>query len=609
MSKRTNQQRLLKAVFWCALPFVLAALIKMASLWLTPPGERPMNFPAAVQAERLLTDPFLQLPTANSVRVVWFTEFAGRDHWVEYGKDLDRRAMTKTRQLSRSREDSQSNIPFAPNAPRFRQIWRHEAVVTGLKLGEKLPYRVHSVDDDDTEIWSAVFQLGTQPQPGVPLKILLTSDHQQMPRTPTNLQKVVETVGSVDGVFLAGDLVNIPDRASEWFDDQRGNAFFPCLQGRANYELVPAEGATATVYRGGPIIQNAPLFPAIGNHEVMGRFNMKTPLNDQFSDPIPRSVAAERYGFRAEQVNPTRDPAIADAWIKANSFNSDTYEEIFSLPQSETGGSRYYATTFGDIRLVVLYVTNIWRVPSLDGKQFGRYREAEAALNNPEEWGYGQHIFEPIAPGSEQYQWLVEELQSPEFQQAKYKMVMFHHPAHTLGDNIVPAYTNPRAITERDATGKVTAVRYEYPLDEDYIHRDLEPLFNEAGVHLVYYGHSHLWNRFRNASGVNFLESSNVGNTYGAYLGDKLRPVPQGYKEKYVAAGDPNGLEPIMPTIAPITDDNGQPIPYIASNDLTVFSIFDTSTGMVQSYRFDTRDPDGEVVLFDEFPLIAERAN
>ncbi|CCQ60429.1 hypothetical protein CWATWH0401_3766 [Crocosphaera watsonii WH 0401] len=26
--------------------------------------------------------------------------------------------------------------------------------------------------------------------------------------------------------FFAGDLVNIPDRASEWFDDKRGGAFF-----------------------------------------------------------------------------------------------------------------------------------------------------------------------------------------------------------------------------------------------------------------------------------------------------------------------------------------------------------------------------------------------
>ena len=33
----------------------------------------------------LLTDPFLQLPTDSSVRVAWFTEFAGTRHLVAYG--------------------------------------------------------------------------------------------------------------------------------------------------------------------------------------------------------------------------------------------------------------------------------------------------------------------------------------------------------------------------------------------------------------------------------------------------------------------------------------------------------------------------------------------
>jgi len=43
--------------------------------------------------------------------------------------------------------------------------------------------------------------------------------------TAANLQKVVETVERVDAVFFVGDLVNVPDRASEWFDDKRGVLF------------------------------------------------------------------------------------------------------------------------------------------------------------------------------------------------------------------------------------------------------------------------------------------------------------------------------------------------------------------------------------------------
>jgi len=109
-------------------------------------------------------------------------------------------------------------------------------------------------------------------------------------------------------------------------------------------------------------------------------------------------------------------------------------------------------------------------------------------LQNPVNWGYGQHIFEPIKRGSPQYNWLKSELESLEFQQAKYKLVMFHHPPHSRGDNIVPAYTDPVQAIDLDAAGNITAVRYEYPKEADYIIRDVMPLLESAGVQLVFYG-------------------------------------------------------------------------------------------------------------------------
>nr|WP_242043733.1 metallophosphoesterase family protein [Leptolyngbya sp. FACHB-671] len=573
-----------------------------------------------VSTSRLLTDPFLQLPTENSVQVVWFTEFEGDRHQVEYGENFEQTAIAATTKLSRVREDQKSRVGEQTedgqiyNAPVMRDIWRHETEIIGLTPNIRVPYRVKSTEGIGT-VSSDEFTLAARPQAGTPLKILLTSDHQLMPLTPTNLQKVVETVGRVDAVFAAGDLINIPDRASEWFDDNRGGAFFPSLQGRANQQLDQDDLKISS--NGGEIIQHAPLFTAIGNHEVMGRFSMESDLNEQFNDPYPQQAAEQLYAQiktqnsaqsntqNAKQLDP-KEQQTRELWLKDNTFNTDTYQEIFTLPESQSGGEKYYAVSFGDVRLVVLYATNIWRVPSLEPNAKGRYRERQDDLDDSTRWGYGQHIFEAIAPGSPQYIWLESELNSPEFQQAKYKIVMFHHPPHSLGDNIVPAYTDPVQLIDRDVEGHIQSVRYEYPKEADYLIRDVVPLLEQAGVQLVFYGHSHLWNRFVDASGINFLESSNVGNTYGAYQ-EKQRDVPTGYQEEYVATGDPNNLQPVVPSLAPLQGANGQFLPYISSNNITVFSILDTETGTVDSYRFDAKQPEQGVAKFDEFSLTEGR--
>ena len=560
--------------------FIILVVIALCLSILYAARVSPPSFKMTTASSSLLSDPFLQLPTADSVRVVWFTEFISDRSFVKYGRQLEQETEATTTKLSRVREDQYSLVEPEYTQTRARDIWRHEAIITGLTPNQRVPYQVVSVKGKEV-ISSKEFTLASNPTPDTPLKILLTSDHQLMPMTAANLQKVGETVGRVDAVFFAGDLVNVPDRASEWFDDRRGGAFFPGLQGRANYQLGD------TVYQGGEIIQYAPLFTALGNHEVMGRFSTTKSLKEQFADAIPRSVA--------RQLDPQAD-------LKNNSFNTDTYEEIFTLPESQPGGEKYYAVTFGDIRLVVLYVTSIWRSPLTDSDVKGRYQESSSDLASPENWGYGQHIFEPISEDSPQYNWLKAELASDAFQEAKYKIVMFHHPPHTLGGNIVPPYSDPQTVRQHDEKGKIQAVKYEYLIEQDYIIRDLIPLLETAGVQLVYYGHSHLWNRFASNSRIQFLESSNVGNSYGAHLGDNKRQVPPD-NPNYAEVGNPNGLEPIIPTIAPLQDEKGHDLPYIASNEITVFSILDTEQGTVSSYRFDTRQPAAEVIKFDEFKM------
>lgn len=574
-----------------------------------------------VDGRALLTDPFLQVPTADGVSVCWFTEWAGTRHVTLVGdwvRDLDTATAgeyalghrpapsggqvvsAETRRLSQLREDADSTVPGRTyDQVTERPVWRHESTVRGLS--GPLPYRVVSVDGNAVTV-SETYRLGPAADPGAAQLVLLTSDHQLHPMTPANLAKAYEVAdGRLDAVLMNGDLVNVPDRASEWFDDAGGLAFFASMQGRGKSTLA---GHT---WRGAPILQSTPMYTAIGNHEVTGRRGRGLSLTKEFNDPWPRSAALAKYEKVKGEVNPGNDPEIKRRWLSDNTFNTTSYEQILTQPTSEPGGSRFYAVTIGNIRLITLYVTNIWRKPSLPAKGAGAFAEGEDIVPDPDEWGYGQHIFERIDRGSRQYRWLERELASEASRSARYRVVMFHNPVHGLGLNSAPAFTAPVQTTSR-AGGRVAAVTYEYPFQYDALLGDVEPLLGRHGVQLVFNAHSHLWNRFRNDAGVHFLETSNVGNTYGAFPvgGPDERDLPgpdQGYHEKYVRQGDPGGLTSVVPTVAPVTGPDGRPQPFLASKTTTAFSLLDSSDGTVRSYRFDTTTPDGSAVLFDEFTL------
>lgn len=570
----------------------------------------------------LLTDPMLQLPTEDGVHVVWFTEWAGESHTVTYGENLDMTVEATSMQMSRTAEDDRSWVGEQEgdgslfNGYTPREIWRHEAYVEGLQASVRVPYFVTSIADDGTEIVSEEFTLQPLPQAGDELVILLTSDHQLKAMTPANLQmaEMVAGEGEIDAVFFAGDLQNIPDRASEWFDDTRGWAFFPGLQGNGGYtlETTRQEGditiTSTRTYEGGEIIQHAPLFPAAGNHETMGRFNPGNSIGGQYNDPQPRAVAEARYEEIADIVNPTGDPEIREQWILDNSHNIITYRELFTLPDEGPDGEAYWSLEFGDVFIISLYSSRIWRTPSLGDNATGKYREALADLNTPDNWGYGDFIFEDLQEGSEQYAWLLEQLESEAFQNAQYRVVLMHQGPHGIGDNVNPVFAHPVQIVDYDEEGRIEAIRYEYPIEDDILYRDIVPLFNEYDVDLVHTGHSHVWWRMQNEAGVNFMETSNVGNNYGCYVeGYRERGnVPNDPRydaENYVATGDPHGLEPIFPSEFSPQQNEGEDLPCIASNELTAFTLFNTGTGTVSSYVFDTRDPQSEPEMFDQFTL------
>ncbi len=274
---------------------------------------------------------------------------------------------------------------------------------------------------------------------------------------------------------------------------------------------------------------------------------------------------------------------------------------------------------------------------------------------NPDEWGFGDFTFRPFAKGSTQYAWLEQVLRSDAARTAKYRVVLSHQTMAGLGDNAVPVLAEQRVTVELNGgtligpfpasewpqrwpevraalSGPgVRYVRYEYPLADDDWRNDIEPLLMSGGVNLVHTGHSHLWNRAK-IGNLNYLETANVGNSFGAMFYPERqagqnpstgpRPTQPGNPAwlnatsprtglrwnpaDYPTHGEPHGRDMMMPSIFnPMQAMEGRPeaVPFVASNQLTAFTILDTETGLVTSYVFDTRDENAPVRKFDEFAL------
>jgi hypothetical protein len=636
-------------------------------------------------APRLLSEPFLQRPERGSVRVVWLSNFAGTRHEVIFGDRLvQRRAAAQTERMQRMLEDASSRSPATDGLGltevAARPVWRHEAVVTGLLPNRRVPYRVRSIADDGSVHESEVYTLQPLPTRGQPLKILLTSDQQNRYGFPAAMQKVEQMFGKLDGVLFAGDYVDNPRQASEWFDrfdpawrNTPGNpgarpfpntrpAFFPSMQG--TYDQVFPEFP----WRGGAILQHAPKFGAIGNHEQPGRHrpNARIAVNNgtatatisyMDNDPQPRWYAQMRYEDLKDQINPSGDPALRDQWIRDQSHDWDVHRQMWSHPEGPEG-EQYYVQRIGDVAVAVMNVSRIWRTFNVQPQDRGKFTEFFAENRNPDEWGFGDFHFERFDRDSAQFRWLREALQSPQFRSAKYRVVVAHHTVAGLGDNAMPVHADnvmqldytdsagaPQTKVVRmptDAAGRaavfraevlpmldrVTRVRYEYPIDEDIWRHDVEPLLVDANVQLVHVGHSHVYSRVvgRDAPRLNYLETSSAGNTFGAFWTQPDGTPWQGRlrggnsalfaagspwdTKNYPRTGDPFGREPMLPTLAnpmQLWAGEPQPLPFVSSNDISTFSILDTAMGAVRSFAVNLRDPQADAIEFDRFMLDTRR--
>ncbi len=542
----------------------------------------------------MLCEPYLLLPDESSVGVAWVTDRRPELSRLVFGPvDVAPRLAKLTPaqlrsvdlgqlvpgvvavdavsvRLSAMAEDRESALPPGLTGLRQaleaevtvpREVWRVTARATGLAQGRDYAYRVVS-----SGVASEVARLSASPPEGAPvLRFLLTSDHQLGDAVPEAMRQATAIAGRFDAVLYAGDFVNVPDRASEWFDDARGSAFFPSMRG---------------------ILPNTPIFPVVGNHEVQGRREAGAMLAESFEGALPRAVCPEGLSL-------------------------SNYEALFPSPS----GAHYYAVSIGGVRVVALSAARVWRSERADDDPedrfvSSRYQEAFRVLGDVLGQRYGSHIIDDLAAGSEQYEWLRRELSSPEFREARLRVVVMHESPHSIGVNAMPQFAHPVRLEERGSDGVLHGIRYDYPAAENILLRDVAPLLEASGVELVVGGHSHLWSRFVSESGVNYLETSHAGSTHGAFDRSsgrrRARPPRRWNRHEVLPQGDPGGLAPVVPSVSPRRGADDRPLPYVADADLSVFSILTVAAdagAKVESYVFDARTPGVRAELFDEFAL------
>ena len=78
---------------------------------------------------------------------------------------------------------------------------------------------------------------------------------------------------------------------------------------------------------------------------------------------MPRAYAEKLYAQLNNDDDPNNNISEEDKeqFLADNSFNTTTWEEVLTLPESKTGDERYYAVSIGDVRVIVLEVARIWR--------------------------------------------------------------------------------------------------------------------------------------------------------------------------------------------------------------------------------------------------------
>ncbi len=384
------------------------------------------------------TEPYLVSPTpATSMHICWLTSEPTSQSYVEYG-DTERygaRERAATYQI-----EGLLTVDEAGKYSQPLKVYQQIAHLKNLVPGRFYFYRAVSAAGG---AWTVTpgYYFRTAPPPGTPIKFVLLSDLQVRATAADPVKFAGQQYN--DLIIYAGDFVNTPNKAGEWFTvpgapEADAARWFNMMQQTAD---------------GCRLLQYVPIFPAPGNHEI----DDQTLLSDR------KLNDRAKLSFR---------------------IYMQLFRPLYPEQEYGAGGKHWYAADYGDLHVVSLSVV-----------RWFSWQAAQAP---------GWYPYDEIKSGSAQYHWLESDLRAAAGR--KYLWVTQHWHMFNRSTDVAVPFTDPVPSASNPD-------QMEYPAAEDYLLRDLQPLFERYGVNAVNYGHSHVYERYR-ISGVSYIEAASIGNSY-----------------------------------------------------------------------------------------------
>ncbi len=367
--------------------------------------------------------PYLQNPTESAISIRWFAN-ESEQATVEVKGTSYSKTFTSIPQVA----ESLRNNPWAPEAAdRFEKApYIHSVRVEGLATDTVYQYTVKQSGNDFTS------QFRTSPNADQPIRFMVFADSETEPESSMS--------GPID--WPRGEDSNRPEGMTKYLVDQtigfQKNLLimadrqpnFVCISG----DLVESGGEQRDwdefwrhlSGKYGRIGSSVPVFPAIGNHENFGG---------------PSGFG----GYSAEAAN----------------FGVDKYLTYFEVPSNSATNpkhrGRYYRVDYGPVALITL--------DSSDGEPANTGADTNHNLlgsNAPD-----------FNPGSEQYQWLEQQLKDAQ-QTRRFTFVQFHHVPYGSGPHSIP-------FGQKNFSGQSGIAM-----------RVLMPLFHQYGVDALFCGHDEM---------------------------------------------------------------------------------------------------------------------